>query len=175
MSTTPGITPVAVDILSSAPRRPSRPQSTLSPDRRAASSPALRAASWSVQAGVPAKVIANLTGHTSTRMVDLVYGRVGPSDYEAAVARLPGGNQSHAGHTFDVKNGGTHGTAGNAIAEAAIVNSVEESFSSTGFEVPRVGIEPTTRGFSVPRTAAVFEVPYLEDPGVSRPRLRLVR
>jgi hypothetical protein len=50
-------------------------------------------ASWSVQAGVPPKGIANLMGHTSTRMVDLVYGRVGPSDYEAAIARLPGGSK----------------------------------------------------------------------------------
>ena len=56
-------------------------------------------ASWSVQAGVPAKVIANLMGHTSTRMVDLVYGRVGPNDYEAAISRLPGGNRLPAGYT----------------------------------------------------------------------------
>jgi integrase len=128
--------------LPAACRRAGVPRVTLNDLRRTF-------ASWSVQAGVPAKVVANLMGHTSTRMVDLVYGRVGPSDYEAAIARLPGGNQSHAGYTFDVKNGGTHGTAGNAIAQAAIVNSVEESTISAGFEVPRVGIEPTTRGFSV--------------------------
>jgi nucleotidyltransferase AbiEii toxin of type IV toxin-antitoxin system len=95
------------------------------------------------------KVIANLMGHTSTRMVDLVYGRVGPSDYEAAIARLPGGNQSHAGYTHAAQNGGTHGTAGNAVAQAAIVNFDEESAIFTSSAVPRVGIEPTTRGFSV--------------------------
>jgi hypothetical protein len=104
-------------------------------------------ASWSVQAGVPAKVIANLMGHTSTRMVDLVYGRVGPSDYEAAIAKLPGGDQSRAGYTSTAQNAGTHGTAGNAVARAAIVNSVEESTMFDGSVVPRVGIEPTTRGF----------------------------
>ena len=106
-------------------------------------------ASWSVQAGVPAKVIANLMGHTSTRMVDLVYGRVGPSDYEAAIARLPGGNGSHAGYTHAVQNHGTHGTAGNAVAQAATTDSVENPVDSTTDAVPRVGIEPTTRGFSV--------------------------
>ena len=93
-------------------------------------------ASWSVQAGVPAKVIANLMGHTSTRMVDLVYGRVGPSDYEAAIARLPGGSQSHAGYTHAPQNGGTHGTAGNTVAQAAITNSVEESAIFTSSAVP---------------------------------------
>lgn len=69
-------------------------------------------ASWSVQAGVPAKVIANLMGHTSTRMVDLVYGRVGPSDYEAAIAKLPGGNQSHAGYTSTAQTLGRMGRQG---------------------------------------------------------------
>ncbi len=63
-------------------------------------------ASWGVQAGIPAKVIANLMGHTSTRMVDLVYGRVGANDYELAISKLPGGNSLqeevknlHAGYT----------------------------------------------------------------------------
>ncbi|CAN5902815.1 hypothetical protein BH11MYX3_BH11MYX3_15920 [soil metagenome] len=106
-------------------------------------------ASWSVQAGVPAKVIANLMGHTSTRMVDLVYGRVGPNDYEAAIARLPGGTRLPAGYTDAARNGGTSGTAGNAIAQAAITNSVEKSANSTVSRVPGDGIEPPTRGFSV--------------------------
>jgi hypothetical protein len=69
-------------------------------------------ASWRVQAGVPAKVIANLMGHTSTRMVDLVYGRVGPSDYEAAIAKLPGGTQSHAGYTHAAQTLGRMGRQG---------------------------------------------------------------
>ena len=106
-------------------------------------------ASWSVQAGVPAKVIANLMGHTSTRMVDLVYGRVGPNDYEAAISRLPGGNRLPAGYTDTAQNGRTNGTAGNAIAQAAITDSVEEPMISESLRVPRDGVEPPTRGFSV--------------------------
>jgi hypothetical protein len=106
-------------------------------------------ASWSVQAGTPAKVIANLMGHTSTRMVDLVYGRVGPNDYDAAIARLPGGNWSHAGYTNIVENGRTDGTAGNALAQAAITISDEDSAISPILRVPRDGVEPPTRGFSV--------------------------
>ena len=104
-------------------------------------------ASWSVQAGVPAKVVANLMGHTSTRMVDLVYGRVGPNDYELAISKLPGGAptcdqsdiKSHAGYTDQAPKPSIDGT-GETPSIA--------SYSSETF-VPRVGIEPTTRGFSV--------------------------
>ena len=104
-------------------------------------------ASWSVQAGVPAKVVANLMGHTSTRMVDLVYGRVGPNDYELAISKLPGGApicdqsdiKSHAGYTDRAQKPGIDGTE-----ETPSIAS-----NSTEMLVPRVGIEPTTRGFSV--------------------------
>ena len=100
-------------------------------------------ASWSVQAGVPAKVVANLMGHTSTRMVDLVYGRVGPNDYELAIAKLPGAqvpdDRSHAGYTNEAPKPGIDGTSGTA----ALVPYSAELF------VPSPGIEPGTRGFSV--------------------------
>jgi integrase len=45
-------------------------------------------ASWLVNAGAPLKVVANLLGHSSTRMVDLVYGRVADETQKAWVARL---------------------------------------------------------------------------------------
>ena len=104
-------------------------------------------ASWSVQAGVPAKVVANLMGHTSTRMVDLVYGRVGPNDYEMAIAKLPGGAsitqprdvRSHAGYTDEAPKPGIDGTSETPSIEPYIA----ETF------VPRDGVEPPTRGFSV--------------------------
>lgn len=76
-------------------------------------------------------------GHTSTRMVDLVYVRVGPNDYEMAISRLPGGNWSHAGYTNAPQNRGTDGTAGNGIAQAAIANSVEESAKFSRVESAR--------------------------------------
>jgi hypothetical protein len=66
-----------------------------------------------------------------------------------AIARLPGGNWSHAGYTDVLRNRGTDGTAGNAIAQAAITNSVEESVNSQVSRVPGDGVEPPTRGFSV--------------------------
>ncbi len=104
-------------------------------------------ASWQVQGGVPLKAIANLMGHKSTRMVDLVYGRLGPDDYRAAMDRMPGG--CNAGVTDTVRNRGEHGAGGTAIAQAAITNSVEDSAISGGYRVPGDGVEPPTRGFSV--------------------------
>jgi integrase len=46
-------------------------------------------ASWLVQAGVPHLTVSHLMGHSSTRMVEKVYGRLTPAIYTAAVANLP--------------------------------------------------------------------------------------
>jgi len=108
-------------------------------------------ASWLVQARESLFVVATLLGHSSTRMVELVYGRLDERTLASAVDKLPGGSlhQLHAGVTVTPSNGGEHVAGGAALAQAAIVNSVEESLGLQNFGVPRVGIEPTTRGFSV--------------------------
>jgi len=46
-------------------------------------------ASWLVQQGVPLLTVATLMGHSSTRMVEKVYGRLAPENLEAAIAGLP--------------------------------------------------------------------------------------
>lgn len=46
-------------------------------------------ASWLVQAGAPLLTVATLLGHSSTRMVEKVYGRLSETDLGDAVARLP--------------------------------------------------------------------------------------
>lgn len=46
-------------------------------------------ASWLVQQKTPLKVVAKLMGHTSTTMVDRVYGHLEDSQLEDAVQRLP--------------------------------------------------------------------------------------
>jgi integrase len=46
-------------------------------------------ASWLAQRGVGLKTIANLLGHSSTRMVDRVYGHLSDATYQAAVKKLP--------------------------------------------------------------------------------------
>lgn len=105
-------------------------------------------ASWLVQAGETLYVVSRLLGHKSTRMVEMVYGQLDDATLASAIQRMPGG--SHAGVTHGVPNGGTGGVAGTTSPSASIANSVEESTISSSSTVPRDGIEPPTRGFSVP-------------------------
>lgn len=49
-------------------------------------------ASWLANAGVSPLVTARLMGHTSTRMVERVYARLGIEIQADAIAKLPGGN-----------------------------------------------------------------------------------
>lgn len=104
-------------------------------------------ASWLIQGGESAMVVSRLLGHKSTRMVDLVYGQLNEEALSAAVDKLP--TWSHAGVTDTWANMATPGAAGTTIAQAAIVNSVESSRTSTEKRVPKDGVEPPTRGFSV--------------------------
>lgn len=46
-------------------------------------------ASWLVQAGVPLFTVAALMGHSSTRMVERVYGKLSRQNLESAIAVLP--------------------------------------------------------------------------------------
>jgi integrase len=123
-------------------------------------------ASWLVQAGVSLLVVSRLLGHKSTRMVDMVYGQLDDATLARAIERLPGG--CDAGVPREVPTRGTPGAGGTSAAPLSIVNSVEESAHSHGSEVPRVGIEPTTRGFSVLKELA-------PEPKNNRRLLRLVR
>lgn len=104
-------------------------------------------ASWLVQAGTSLYVVSRLLGHKSTRMVELVYGQLDEATLAAAIGKLPGG--CDAGVSDAVPNRGTPGAGGTTHTPVSIVNSVEDSFASTETVVPRDGVEPPTRGFSV--------------------------
>jgi integrase len=112
-------------------------------------------ASWLVQARESLFVVATLLGHSSTRMVEKVYGRLDEMTLASAVAKLPAGFSpaptACASFVPDTAaRGGTDGTSGTTLAQAAITNSVENSVDSAVLLVPRDGVEPPTRGFSVP-------------------------
>jgi len=77
-------------------------------------------ATWMKQEGVDSAVVAKLLGHTSSRMVYLVYGQLANETLARAVADLPA-------------------APARAAKRAKAVRSA----------VPRGGIEPPTRGFSV--------------------------
>lgn len=96
-------------------------------------------ASWLVDAGVPTHTVATLLGHSSSRMVERVYGRLGIDHLAAAVAQLP---RCDAGVTSTVPSVSRSALP---VASAASDNSSE----SRQVVVPRDGVEPPTRGFSV--------------------------
>ena len=98
--------------------------------------------SWLKQAGVDSKAVADLMGHSSTRMVDLVYGKLTPATYKAAVANLPDLGGCDAGVPPDRSLSGRGGTLGTDRAALKTANRNEN-------RVPRDGVEPPTRGFSV--------------------------
>jgi integrase len=100
-------------------------------------------ASWLVQDGVSNRIVAWLLRHKTTRMVDLVYGQSSPEALTSAVARLPG-------VPWDAG-----GTADRAPVGRIRASETVGTEASSGNLVPRVGIEPTTRGFSGRRSLRI--------------------
>ena len=89
-----------------------------------------------------------MLGHTSTRMVDLVYGKLAPKTYQDAVALLP--ESCAVFETQDRSQGDNDGTYGTHVT-ADPKRKTPESFNDSGdYVVPRDRIELPTRGFSVP-------------------------
>jgi integrase len=121
-------------------------------------------ASWQVEAGVPLFPIAQAMGHKDTRMLERVYGRQTPEQLAAIMARAMGLTQSVCS-TFvaatleSAGSGGPDGlaTEDDARATAAPENTEAQRTSQSAGPsdvgrgvVPGGGIEPPTRGFSVP-------------------------
>ncbi|MEO9196776.1 MAG: site-specific integrase [Polyangia bacterium] len=97
-------------------------------------------ASWMKQGGVDSAVVAKLLGHTSTRMVDLVYGKLDEATLLRAVSSLPGGRAI---------SGLNQGRFGERGEQHAVVVAAEKTRQSEVLLVPGPGIEPGTRGFSI--------------------------
>lgn len=110
-------------------------------------------ASWLAQDGVSSFVVAKLMGHTSTRMVEAVYAQLTAATYRAAIAHMPACTP------------GVHGLVPNQAKMANVVGGGavedEEGKAMESGEVretsgaPTVGLEPTTRGLTVPGLRAV--------------------
>ncbi len=122
-------------------------------------------ASWMKQQGEDSAVVAKLMGHSSTRMVDLVYGKLNEENYRTAARRLPSLDLPEPGSKWVAKPARTGRTGRARRRSAATITSgtpgaenieTQGTLQSTGplmfdqEEVPGPGIEPGTRGFSVP-------------------------
>ena len=101
-------------------------------------------ATWLRSAGVEASLVAEVLGHTDSRMVERVYGRLLPGQLGAAIeARLSAGERPAGGVLHLYGTGEHQRDAGDARDDAV-------ARIPAGFAVPRDGIEPPTRGFSIP-------------------------
>ena len=107
-------------------------------------------ASWLKQHGADSMAVATMMGHSSTRMVELVYGKLDDASYQRAIAVFPESRATTVttivtplGHLVATPghSGRTDGgQAGTPVSDENLRNYV----------VPRDGVEPPTRGFSVP-------------------------
>jgi integrase len=107
-------------------------------------------ATWLKKEGVDSAVVAKLLGHTSTRMVDLVYGQLANETLAKAVATLPSSPAKAASKAKGVRSSGVAAPArpaGQKRRMGRMTKSADGGESATS--VPRGGIEPPTRGFSV--------------------------
>jgi hypothetical protein len=132
--------------------------------------------SWLKNKGIDSAVVARLMGHTSTRMVDRVYGRINDGTLAAALGRLQaihdtgteaGESQGAGGSTngsstlaTEAPDATSETTSPSKVARSSVASQAPKSLTSPrktkpsptyegeGF-VPRDRIELPTRGFSV--------------------------
>jgi len=124
-------------------------------------------ASWQVEAGVPLYPIAQAMGHKDTRMLERVYGRQTPEQLAALMARamgLPVNSDCSTVATLTLPLPGSRASDGlpgpdpsaGDQREASPKNDEAQTACAAGplmfalGRVPGPGIEPGTRGFSVP-------------------------
>ena len=94
-------------------------------------------ATWLKQSGQESWIVAKMLGHTSSRMVELVYAQADHATMSRALSNLPGGEWDNCG-TKD----------GALLSQVSRMSDLEtEEFPLSAVLGP--GIEPGTRGFSV--------------------------
>ena len=102
---------------------------------------------------VRADIVAHLLGHSSTKMVETVYGHLGNENYRNAATKLPAlprsaGSQSVVTRSArQASEARPHRTEPAAKTRKPARKNAADGSSRTA--VPGAGIEPATRGFSV--------------------------
>jgi integrase len=115
-------------------------------------------ATWLKQKDVDSAVVAAMMGHSSTAMVDRVYGKLDEMSFRRAIAKLPQRAEStepdaaagcHAGATHSTAAPGADGTAGTGEPKRETADSGVESAESSSYGVRAEGLEPSTSGLRV--------------------------
>ena len=100
------------------------------------------AATWLRIAGAPLELIAPMMGHADTRMLERVYARLPTHELASRLRASLAADHCCRVVANDVE------TRGNSRNTGRELNSASEEDQE--FEVPGAGIEPATRGFSIP-------------------------
>jgi integrase len=99
-------------------------------------------ATWLREAGAAPDLIAAVLGHADSRMVERVYGRL-PTDVLAHRLAVATGS-------LDLHTGATNRLETAALAGQLADPETKKAPPEARLSVPRDGIEPPTRGFSIP-------------------------
>jgi integrase len=105
-------------------------------------------ASWLKQAGEDSMVVAKLLGHTSSRMVELVYGHLNDGALARAVVHLPPVPDAPPPPDPDLRSTCVANEGVPPVHEGR--RASRKGLDTAEIRVPRDGVEPPTRGFSVP-------------------------
>jgi integrase len=113
-------------------------------------------ATWMRALGVSIELVAPVLGHKDTRMVARVYGRMTPEDLAARIyadaTNFGSEKKSDNSRTVPVESSVLYGAAGNLEGPEHKSKNPVSGGPETGFlGLPRDGVEPPTRGFSVPK------------------------
>jgi integrase len=107
-------------------------------------------ASWMKQGGEDSMVVARLLGHSSTTMVETVYGQLGNQNFRDAADKLPALPGSTSVVTTDARQASQsrrHTSSAKPRTRRRTAKTGSDAVPTSA--VPRGGIEPPTRGFSV--------------------------
>ena len=113
---------------------------------------------WMRLAGIPSELLALVLGHTTTRLVHGVYGHLDGEALGAALAASLTASPVHHSPRPD-----------RTYRTGRTVSALSEVPESLGFPVPRDGIEPPTRGFSIPLPRAASKRKVETKPGGTEP------
>ena len=105
-------------------------------------------ATWLRALGAPPHLIALMMGHTDSRMVERVYGRI-PVDEQARLLASELGEFSLPYFSLNPVQSMDEKDEMDSEAGKAPEARIEKTPQKRGFFVPRDGIEPPTRGFSI--------------------------
>ena len=124
------------------------------------------AATWLRRAGVPLELLAPITGHSSTRMLEQVYARFtteslairisatlglpAPAHAATALSTDTGTPSNCSAYAADCSASAANSAALGGAAALSTDDGIEKPRENAGSSVPRDGIEPPTRGFSIP-------------------------